>query len=182
MNLSQWFVLYLVILFVQQRRYISLLPTIPVYPNNETESQVVKRYTQQRSPYYVQLFLETDRSVSAAFDTLVKEDITTLDRMITSPKILSVVYFFKYTINRARPHQIDESLDRLSSDTADTPAYPSGHAFQAYYLAKVLSERYPEKMSELYEVAEACALSRVYAGLHYPSDNRFSRWLVDHLM
>ena len=29
--------------------------------------------------------------------------------------------------------------------TRRTPAYPSGHAFQAYYLAKILTKKFPEK-------------------------------------
>ena len=89
------------------------------------------------------------------------------------------LFFFEGIINRARPQQINRKLDVLASKTASTPSYPSGHAFQAYYLAQVLSSRYPEKAEMFSKIAEDCALARVYAGLHYPSDNEFSKTLVE---
>ena len=51
----------------------------------------------------------------------------------------------KYLINRARPEQVDPSIKPIDKSTAQTPAFPAGHAFQAYLLSKKLSEKYPEK-------------------------------------
>lgn len=173
---------YLMLLYVQGERYIYLLPTIPVYPDNREESQIVKAYTERQDAHYLRRFRETDESVAHAFDKLVKDDLETLVRIITRPHVLVVIMSLKIIINRARPAQVDPTLRAMPSLTAQTPAFPSGHAFQAYYLAKVLSDRYPERRREFNLLAEECALSRVYAGLHYPSDNRFSKWIVDHLM
>ena len=89
--------------------------------------------------------------------------------------------FLKYFFNRARPKHIIPDLDVLESETADTPAFPSGHAFQSYYLANYLSQLYPNKKDLFNDIAEKCAMARVYAGLHYPSDNKFSKYLVDLL-
>ena len=178
MNTTLIFVLYVIVLLLSPKRYISVLPTIPVYPDNRKEALVVKRYSKNITPYYQALFQKTDRSVSDAFRERVSESVRELDQIISSNLVTLPIYVTKYSINRARPSQINREIRTLLSKTADTPAYPSGHAFQAYYLAHVLSARYPHKTEELWRLADECALSRVYAGIHYPSDNQFSKTLV----
>lgn len=180
---STYFIIavYLCLLAVSPRRYVMFLPTLGMYPENTQEIHEVKSYVANRTYSQIQLFRETDQSVSSKFAPLVKESVKDLDTLATSLHILLIVYISKYFFNRARPHQIDPHLNILSSNTADTPSYPSGHALQSYYLAKVLSQRYPDKQEMFEEIAEECAMARVYAGLHYPSDNRMSRWIVDHL-
>ena len=76
------------------------------------------------------------------------------------------------------PKQILPDLDVLTSTTAHTPAYPAGHAFQAYYLAHTLGKKYPDLQDKLNEIAEQCDSTRVKAGLHYPSDGEFSKHLI----
>ena len=71
--------------------------------------------------------------------------------------------------------------DQLDLDTAQTPAFPAGHTFQAYYLSKYLSKKYPKKKEIFENIAKECDLTRVKAGLHYPSDGEFSKKLVDIL-
>ena len=88
------------------------------------------------------------------------------------------IFFFKYIINRARPQQVDKSIQPINTDTAKTPAYPAGHAYQAYHLAKKLSERYPEKKNLFEKIAQECDITRIKAGLHYPSDGKFAKQLV----
>ena len=173
---------YICLIAISPPRYIRVLPTVPVYPENTREIREVREFVNRRTNADIQLFRDTDDSVSSQFAPLVKESVSDLDAIVTSLKILVVVYGFKYFFNRARPKQIDPSLPTLVSKTDDTPAYPSGHALQSYYLAKVLSQRYPDKTEIFERIAEDCANARVYAGLHYPSDNRMSRWIVDHLL
>ena len=36
--------------------------------------------------------------------------------------------------------QVNKNIKPIDISTAQTPAYPAGHAFQAYYLAKILSK------------------------------------------
>ena len=50
---------------------------------------------------------------------------------------------------------------------------------QAYFLAKILSKKYPNKKDILDNIAYNCDLTRVKAGLHYPSDGKFSKFLID---
>ena len=182
MEISHWLMIYIIALLLQQKRYIMWLPTIPIYPSNKQEIIEVRNYMNRRTDIEIQKFKETDENVSSQFVHLVHESEEELRSIATSMPILLFVYGIKCIFNRARPYQIDGSLDVLKSETADTPAYPSGHALQSYYLAKVLSRRYPDKKDRLYQVAEDCAISRVYAGLHYPSDNQLSLWLVENVM
>ena len=170
--------LYLFLLLASPPRYYPILPTLPVYPNNKDEVEIVRDFVNSRDKFFVGLFELTDPGVSSAFVEHVPESLSELSAVITQPHLVYFVKFIKGAINRPRPKQIDPSLHTLSSTTAATPAYPSGHAFQAYYLANILSKRYPEK-AELFDViADNCALCRVYAGLHFPSDNEFSKRLV----
>ena len=75
--------------------------------------------------------------------------------------------------------QVNKNIKPIDISTAQTPAYPAGHAFQAYYLAKILSKKYPERKHIFDHIAEQCNLSRIKAGLHYPSDGEFAKKIVD---
>ena len=160
-------------------RYIDIIPTIKVYPDNDIEILVVNNIVEDNNQYYIDLFKKTDESVVYAFREIVDIDIDTEKMMniVLSPHLLLVTLLLKTTINRARPRQINPDLNIQKSLSANTPAYPSGHCIQAYYLAKQLSLEYPERSDEFFKLAEDCALSRVYAGLHFPSDNDFGRYI-----
>ena len=160
-------------------RYIPYLPTIPIYPNSLEESQEVEDFVKKRTREDIDFFYKTDPSVSFGFIDIVPLSQSELDSIITSPFILILLHVLKYTINRPRPYQVNENIDILESKTGNTPAYPAGHALQAYYLAKKLSVQYPDKREKLYEIAEKCNICRIKAGIHYKSDGEFSKRLVD---
>ena len=177
-----YILIFLFIVFqISMKKYKYYLPTIPIYPNNQKEILIVQNYVNNRSFNHISLFQKTDLSIVFAFVDHVDESLLELHSIITSSHILFLILFLKYIINRARPKQIDPTLNSLKSITADTPAYPSGHAFQAYYLSNYLSDIYPHKKELFESIAEDCAMARVYAGLHFPSDNQFSKKLVDLL-
>ena len=159
--------------------YIAYLPTIPVYPNNKEEIKKMKLLMKKRTAEDVRFFYLTNESVSKAFLTLpyVKETREELDMIATNQNI--IINIFKYLINRRRPWQEDKEIKPINIETAQTQAYPAGHAYQAYYICKVLSKRYPNNRDELKEIAKKCDECRVYAGLHYPSDGIFSKKLVN---
>jgi len=157
--------------------YYAFYPTIPLYPNNQTEVQQVKQYIKSRTEKDIDFFNKTNKSTVYAFKPHVNETIEELNNIESSQN--SIIFFFKYLFNRARPEQVDPSIKPINTDTAQTPAYPAGHAYQAYLLAKVLSKKYPEKKQLFNQIAEECNLTRVKAGIHYPSDGEFSKRLVD---
>ena len=163
-------------------RYFWYLPSIPFYPNNEHESKIVYLKTNERSFDDESFFYLTDPSVSEAFLPYTTMSRKELESLILHPKITMVLLFFKYFINRARPWQVDKRIQKLISKTDGTPAYPAGHAFQAYYLAIVLSRNNPELKDLYYKVAFYCDDARVKAGIHYPSDGIFARQIVNLLV
>ena len=71
----------------------------------------------------------------------------------------------KYVVRRPRP--VLEGLPALSS-TITSLAYPSAHSTTSFAAAGMLSQGLPA--APLYACAGAMALSRAYAGVHYPSD------------
>ena len=160
-------------------RYYQFYPTINVYPNNFNEVKIVEKYVKQKNQIMNDFIKLTDKSVSYAFQDVVIESREQLSKM--EGEIVPFITFFKNLFNRARPKQINENLNVFESVSANTPAFPSGHTCQAYYLAKKLSIKYPEKREMLFELAEKCGQARIYAGLHYPCDHEFSKFLVNFL-
>lgn len=174
--------LYFILLSLQPTRYYIWYPTISAYPNNGREIRTMMRdYFPKRTRENIQFFKLTDPSPIEAFrEKISEEQFQRLKKEVTSRKIVGKIMFYKKLYNRARPVQVaPQIVDALYSTTADTPAYPSGHAFQAYYAAKLLSQWKPEMKKEWEAIAERVANIRIIAGLHYPSDRDFARRLVE---
>ena len=159
--------------------YLAFLPTLPVYPNNEKEVELVKEEIKKRRQEDIDFFYMTNKTVAAAFLPHVDESKKELDKIILDMKTKFIVRINKYLINRARPSQVCSSIIPLDTSTAETPSYPAGHAFQAYVLYKKLSNKYPEKEGLLKDIAMRCDDCRIKCGLHYPSDGEYSRRLVE---
>ncbi len=91
----------------------------------------------------------------------------------------------KYHYQRPRPLQLAYTysvpLYPFLATSANSPAYPSGHSFDAYKIAFLLAKRYPEKAMHLLEVAERITMSRVKGGVHYPSDSALSKLMAREL-
>jgi decaprenylphosphoryl-5-phosphoribose phosphatase len=71
----------------------------------------------------------------------------------------------KFSVRRPRPRL--EGLPPLSG-TLSGLAYPSAHSATSFAAARTLSAVLPA--GPLYSLAAALAVSRLYLGLHYPSD------------
>jgi membrane-associated phospholipid phosphatase len=75
----------------------------------------------------------------------------------------------KSRYDRLRPYQVDPSIKppvKLPHDSS----YPSGHSSSAFAAARVIAVLEPMLAKEAYELATQVAVSRVYAGVHFPSD------------
>ena len=75
----------------------------------------------------------------------------------------------KYAYNRPRPSQADPTLKTVLPTPA-SPSYPSEHAATAGAAAGVLSYFFPDEAAYFQALAQEAAISRVRAGLQYPSD------------
>jgi membrane-associated phospholipid phosphatase len=71
--------------------------------------------------------------------------------------------------NRLRPYQIDPSITPIGPIPKDA-SYPSGHSTEANVAATVLSALWPQRSYEFQWWARQVELSRIAAGVHFPSD------------
>ena len=172
-------IIFIVTIAYNNNRYYTYLPTIPIYPNNYNEVKEVEDYINKRDSEMYEFIKLTDKSCIYAFKEHVNEDLNSLNNI--SSQIYNYILFFKYLFNRERPFQTNPNLNKYPSLTAYSPSFPSGHAMQGQYLAKVLSKKYPEKKELLYDLGNKCGMARVYAGLHFPSDVKFGQFLVNIL-
>jgi hypothetical protein len=178
--------IYFLLMSLQPQRYNIWYPTIQsAYPNNVQEIGIMVRdYYPKRTPENIKFFKLTDSNPLEAFrGKIMESQFQKLKKKIKSSKIVGKIMYYKRLYNRARPVQVaPEIVDALDSTTANSAAYPSGHAFQAYYAAKLLSQWEPARKKEWGAIAERVANIRIIAGLHYPSDRDFARRLVDNLI
>lgn len=75
----------------------------------------------------------------------------------------------KERFDRQRPFEVDPSI-RPPVKLPHDDSYPSGHASSAYAAARVISTLEPALANEAYGLAAQVAVSRVYAGVHFPGD------------
>ena len=70
---------------------------------------------------------------------------------------------------RLRPYEIDPSVKTIGKLPHDR-SYPSGHTSAAYAAAGTLAQLWPARAHEMMWWAKQVGLSRVHAGVHFPSD------------
>lgn len=79
-------------------------------------------------------------------------------------------YALKYMVNRPRPYVTHADLVPLSNESSRS--FPSGHTSSAFSLATSLSLNYPKWYVAVpaFAWATATGYSRMYLGVHYPTD------------
>ena len=79
-------------------------------------------------------------------------------------------YLLKYSINRPRPFETNPKI--IKAGKGGSPSFPSGHASEAFATATSLSLIYPKwyVIAPAFAWAGIVGYSRMYLGVHYPSD------------
>ena len=94
-----------------------------------------------------------------------------LSKVIHDSMIYMVEFKLKYA--RPRPYTLETKLK------VDQPlphgSFPSGHSFNSYVNAELISRLVPDRRDDLMNAAQEFAWSRELLGVHYPSDSEASR-------
>ena len=83
-----------------------------------------------------------------------------------------VIYGLKYLVKRERPLFFLEMASKLSTGPGEIldPTFPSAHTVFSFMMATLLAGWFPRYRVLFYVVAGLIGWTRIYLGLHYPTD------------
>jgi len=155
-----------------KKKLLSMQPSFDVefpelkHPSDESEiSQVIEAV--RNSDLTEEEETDYDKNNIDVMLEIVDEDKDNWAKFVQDVDIYTIKLKMKY--GRKRPYEFSDKIES-KTDTDDSPSFPSGHAIEAYALAKVLGEKHPDKEKELNDMAQNVAMSRLQMGNHYPSD------------
>ena len=80
------------------------------------------------------------------------------------------VFDSKYTYWTKRPFMLDPTLKTILP-TPNHPSYPAGHGAVAGVASTVLAHFFPDQKDRWLQLASECRNSRLWGGIHFPTDN-----------
>jgi membrane-associated phospholipid phosphatase len=155
------------------------LPPPPDFENDMKELKNFKQNFKSRSLAYYWAShgpeVWNDLASQKMFEYRMSDDAPAVSRVYT---VLNVAYHdaaiaifdSKYAFWGIRPNQYDTTYKPLIS-TPPFPGYPSGHAAGAATTCAVLEYFFPADAKQFQQLAQDCADSRFYAGIHFRTDN-----------
>jgi hypothetical protein len=132
---------------------------------------------QPENQNYLKRYLAYDRHLIQAISSIFKQKDIEVEELITEivKDIQNLIFKLKFHYQRPRPFQLAQyhklKLFPYKSHSAHTPSYPSGHTIQAMVILNVIGNKYPTEYQYCKELIEDIAYSRIFLGVHYPSDN-----------
>ncbi len=154
-------------------------PPPPDFENEMNDLKNFKQTFKSRSLAYYwassgpELYL--DMASQKMFENRIMDDAPAAARIYTIMntafhEMTIAVFDAKYAYWGIRPSQYDSTYKPLLM-TPPFPGYPSGHAAGAGTTAAVLEYFFPADAKQFHQMAQDCADSRFYAGIHFKTDN-----------
>lgn len=81
----------------------------------------------------------------------------------------SIVYSLKAILSRERPYKILEHLNTFGIEMKDY-SFPSGHSASSFSIATTIALNNPKLSIYVFTLAMIVGISRIYLGVHYPTD------------
>jgi hypothetical protein len=174
------------------------IPTLVNFSFPKNSSKVTQEelnqlvdYTKEiaANPDYLNRYRFYDQSIERTFAQVISDNALTEDAVNVVDSLLDeslpLLSKLKYHFQRPRPYQLAKEyklrLFPYESPTSNSPSFPSGHTFQSSLICYVLGNHYPDKYEYFDKLARDIEQSRLYLGLHYPSDNDFSLYCVERI-
>jgi membrane-associated phospholipid phosphatase len=155
---------------------------LPSPPDFENDMKELKTFKRTANSNYIAYFwanngpgLWNDLANQKMFEYRMMDDAPAVARIYT---VLNVAYHdaaiaifdSKYAYWGIRPNQYDSTYKPLIT-TPPFPGYPSGHAAGAATTCAVMEYFFPADAKQFHQLAQECADSRFYAGIHFRTDN-----------
>jgi len=146
---------------------------------NEMVEKVRSIYDESNSEHFIR-YKRYDRNLlQGIISSFTVKGIDVKDLCLSiNDDISPTIIKLKQKYQRARPYQLAQyyKLKLFPYDTfsGHSPSYPSGHTIQAYVMLNIIGNKHPQAYDFCKQFINDIAESRVYLGLHYPSDNDVS--------
>lgn len=137
---------------------------------------------------YLKRYKSYDRSLIQSIVSIFKQkgiDVEELCEQILLD-INPLTAKLKVHFNRPRPFQLANyyklKLFPFESFSANSSSFPSGHTLQAYVYLNVIANKHPQLYKFSQNIIADVAESRINLGVHYPSDNDFSKEIGEQIL
>lgn len=175
--------------FLSDEEILALLGPYPEEGSLEAREdvRVLQQYQQRRTPEECRIAASQDQVTLENLFVLNGGPLTDQEARSLRLRLLPLyaeaginIHRSKTLFKRPRPYDANSSLTPCIPKESSF-AYPSGHTTLARALARVLSERFPERADQFMKRADSISKNRILGGVHYPSDVEAGKKLGDEV-